>query len=189
MSPSRSTVAGACLFGTPCGRGARLSADGRYRYTLHRRWGDRPGAVVWIMLNPSTADDRVDDPTVRRCVGFTRAWGFDAAVVVNLYALRATDPAVLRAAADPVGPDNDAWLADLTRPAGLLRVAAWGAHRLAAARAADLLGRRVLPAAGLVCLGTTSTGQPRHPLYIPAGRRPQPYNPPTVDGHLGGAAR
>jgi len=175
-------VAGSCLFGRPAGWwGARLSADGRYRYTLDRRWGPRPGAVVWIMLNPSTADAGGDDPTIRRCVGFTRGFGYDALRVVNLFALRTTDPGVLRGAVDPVGPDNDRWLACVSRPAGRGPVvAAWGAHRLAAARAARLLGAGVLPRRGLTCLGQTAAGQPRHPLYLPAGRQPRPW-PGTPD--------
>jgi hypothetical protein len=166
------------LSARPDERTALLSADGAYRYTLTRRWGDRAPAVVWIMLNPSTADDAVDDPTIRRCVGFTRGWGYDAITVVNLYALRATDPDILRGAADPVGPDNDHTLSAHASAAVGLKVAAWGAHPLAAGRARHLLARGVLPAAGLACLGVTAAGQPRHPLYVPAAQPTRQWNPP-----------
>ena len=78
---------------------AVISQDERHRYSLTRRWGDGPRVCCWIMLNPSTADATTDDPTIRRCIGFTHAWGYDALTVVNLYAWRATDPADLRNAA------------------------------------------------------------------------------------------
>ena len=75
---------------------AVISQDERHRYSLTRRWGDGPRVCCWIMLNPSTADATTDDPTIRRCIGFTHDWGYDALTVVNLYAWRATDPADLR---------------------------------------------------------------------------------------------
>jgi hypothetical protein len=87
------------LFGD---RGATLSDCGRYRYRLWRRWADGP-TVLFVMLNPSTADADVDDPTIRRCIGFARSWGAGALEVVNLYAWRATQPAELKAAVGPVG--------------------------------------------------------------------------------------
>jgi hypothetical protein len=141
--------------------GARLSADGLYRYELWRRWGD--GRVLtWIMLNPSTADAEIDDPTIRRCVAFTKAWRYDAIRVVNLFALRATDPAELGQVEDPVGPENDAVLDSLGE---VDVVAAWGAHAMAATRVVDLQARGGLPA-GMRCLGMTKSGAPRHPLYV-----------------------
>src|SRR5262245_13227298 len=105
---------------------AELSPCGRYRYALTRTWGDPKKVVCWVMLNPSTADADQDDPTIRRCLGFSRAWGAGGLVVVNLFALRATDPDQLRIAADPVGPDNDSHLS--TAAFGRLVVAAWGAR-------------------------------------------------------------
>lgn len=153
-------------------RGAQLSGDGRYRYTLTRSWEHAPGwkrtaPAVWVMLNPSTADHEVDDPTIRRVVGFSRDFGFSQAIVVNLFALRATDPSALARADDPVGPLNDAVLATIAEGAGLI-VAAWGAHPFAQPRAAqvrELLGGQVM------CLGHTKAGHPRHPLYLPLTAR------------------
>ncbi len=164
---------------------ACLSDDGRYRYQLDRWWasGDR---LVWVMLNPSTADAAVDDPTIRRVRGFTRREGYDGFVVVNLFALRATNPAQLTAVEDPEGPANrDRLAAILNRPVDV--VVAWGANP-AAVPMADLI-RTWRPDAR--SLGHTKAGAPRHPLYV---RRDQPLTAawptsPTADpdpraGHL-----
>lgn len=163
-------------------RHARLSPDGRYRYALWREWKTpltQPTWATFVMLNPSTADHQVDDPTIRRCVGFARRLGANGLVVVNLYAYRATDPAELWRAADPVGPDGDATLTEFlglsARHGGPL-IAAWGAHaqsdRVAAVLAMHGADR-------FQALGLTKSGAPRHPLYLPATARPTP---------IGGAA-
>ena len=152
---------------------AVFSACGQYRYRLDRRWSAGGGNVVWIMLNPSRADAGTDDPTIRRCIAFSRLWGYGGMVVVNLFALRATHPDALYGMLDPVGPENDAHIAAVLRstagaaPPGPDIVAAWGAHPLAAGRSA-----LVLAAAGsnVLCLGTTRAGHPRHPLYVAAGQ-------------------
>lgn len=138
-------------------RNAYLSTDLRYRYLLHRRWGygDR---MAWIMLNPSTADSDIDDPTIVRCMGFARRWGFSGMVVVNRFALRSTDPDQLMASSDPFGPDNGQWLNIL--PNYQLVVAAWGSHK--AVRKLN----PPLPAVELQCLAVNGDGQPRHPLYV-----------------------
>ena len=139
---------------------ATLSADRAYRYLLTRRWGDGP-AMTWIMLNPSTADASDDDPTIRRCIGFARREGCAAIQVVNLFALRAADPRELRASPDPVGPGNDGFL--LARPAAACIVAAWGASGNFLGRSRKV--RVMLGGTALLCLGLTSAGEPRHPLY------------------------
>lgn len=123
------------------------------------------------MLNPSTADGCTDDPTIRRCVQFSRRWGFGGLAVANLFGLRSPDPIALRAAEDPVGPDNDTVLGALVAEAALV-VAAWGAHPVAGIRAAVI--RPVLGATH--CLGVTRGGHPRHPLYVPAATEPEPFN-------------
>lgn len=151
---------------------ATVSDDGMYRYDLTRGWG--PGRwVLWIMLNPSTADAMDDDPTVRRCRGFTRAWGYSGLVVVNLYAYRATNPHELIRADDPIGPANKRAIEGWLRHDRVdLAVAAWGA------RWADLgIPRLNVEGMGrdLWCLGRTKGGHPRHPLYLHRDCRPTRY--------------
>lgn len=158
-------------------RGAHISDDGRYRYGLIRRWGDGT-AATFVMLNPSTADGEQDDPTIRRCVGFARALGCDALLVVNLYAWRATKPEDLWTAEDPVGPENDYRLERHIRAAASADrplVAAWGAN------AREDRVRAVIAMRGadrLTALGVTKDGAPRHPLYLPASARPTPWRLP-----------
>lgn len=152
-------------------RTARLSACGRYRYLLTREWAPGPTAT-FVMLNPSTADAEHDDATIRRCLGFSRAWGCGGLAVVNLYALRSTDPAALWIADDPVGPANDRHLVDAAACTDGPLVAAWGANarpgRIAAVLALPGMDR-------LTALAVTKAGQPRHPLYLPGGLTPQPW--------------
>lgn len=154
---------------------ALISPDEVYRYSLTRRWAKGP-AVAWIMLNPSTADADVDDPTIRRVIGFSGSWGYAAAQVLNLYALRATDPADLWTHPDPVGPDNDAVLRASVRMVNTV-VVAWGAHPLAGRRALQVASR--LPPYRLLCLGVCQSGAPRHPLYVRADTAPAAWNPPA----------
>lgn len=147
--------------------GAVISDCGRYRYRLWRRWG-RGAHALFCMLNPSTADAQVDDPTIRKCIGFARRWGCDAIEVVNLFAWRATDPSALAGVEDPVGPDNEPHIIEAARAAELV-VVAWGgrpsgvdpsAFKERGARTARLLGGAPL------CLGRTFRGEPRHPLML-----------------------
>lgn len=144
---------------------AIISPCGTYRYSLTRPGEPNAarGPALFLMLNPSTADASLDDPTIRRCRGFAKAWDCAGIVVANMYALRATDPAALWVHPDPIGPDNDAWLAHLIREHETV-VCAWGANakaeRVAAVR--KMFHRLSAP----VCLGVTKHGAPRHPLYI-----------------------
>lgn len=145
---------------------ATISDCGLYRYSLLRHWGHEQGnRMLMIMLNPSTADASVDDPTIRRCIAFAKGFGYHGLVVTNLFAFRATDPGDLRLADDPVGPDNDKFI----RTAGTLyseAVCAWGAHGVLARR--DGVVRAMLNERGVktFALGLTKDGQPRHPLYL-----------------------
>lgn len=121
--------------------------------------GDEPRRLVFIGLNPSTADENKDDPTIRRCIGFAKRFGFDGVVMLNLFAFRATLPEVMKAAPNPVGPHNDAVIKSYL---GNTFIAAWGVH-------GSFLGRdrevsAMIPE--LFCLGTTKEGHPRHPLYL-----------------------
>jgi hypothetical protein len=154
---------------------AVISDCQKYRYCLRRSWPEETavsGKVLFVMLNPSTADASVDDPTIRRCIGFAQSWGFAELMVANLYAFRATQPSDLWLSEDPVGPDNDSWLDRLTSEADKI-VCAWGSN--ARDDRVDDFRRRMQTAnTPLTCLGTTKAGAPRHPLYI---RKTQPLEP------------
>lgn len=144
---------------------AVLSDDGLYRYRLTRRWGDGPDAA-FIMLNPSTADATQDDPTIRRCIGFAKREGCGSLTVVNLFAYRATDPKALLDAEDPRGPENQGYIERAIGEASIA-VAAWGSF-LWQNRRRLYPTPFVLDSDLLLCLGTTKTGEPRHPLYVKA---------------------
>ena len=148
-------------------RHAEIDASGTYRYRLTRTWAPDYDGVCWIMLNPSTADAVSDDPTLRRVIDFSRRWGFGSVTVVNLFALRATSPAALRHADDPVGRDNDGHIRAAVRECAVT-VAAWGCHGVLQAR--DCAVATLLTDLGrsAVCLGPTRAGHPRHPLYVQA---------------------
>jgi hypothetical protein len=150
--------------------GAIFSTDRRYRYSLWRRWG-KGHAVLFIGFNPSTANEMQDDPTIRRCMGFAKTWGYDALYMGNLFALRSTQPEVIAAVRDPVGPKNFDWLRRLYNRT-TTAVAAWGA--LAKPYPAQVHAVvRLLPV--LQCLGTTAAGHPRHPLYVRANTTLVPF--------------
>ncbi len=167
-------------------RRAVLSQCCTYRYSLSRYW--RPAgeagarACLFIMLNPSTADGRQDDPTVRRCMNYARAWHCRELHVLNLFALRATRPSALRGARDPVGPENKRYVRELamyiaraTLPDSPV-VCAWGNHGAFLDQDKTMLDW--LKAEGLApqCLRINgATGQPGHPLYLPHDLTPQPY--------------
>lgn len=147
---------------------AVISACQNYRYVLTRPTGiSRPGrgSGLFVMLNPSTADASQDDPTIRRCIGFARSWGYSTLVVANLYALRSPSPKALNEfPGDPVGPENDFWLSKLLREHENV-VCAWGAHAdPARVRQFKALADNMMDT--LWCLGTTKSGAPRHPLYV-----------------------
>lgn len=157
---------------------AILSPDLKYRYLLGRQWNATtaprllPKVVLWVMLNPSTADAEQDDPTIRRCISFSQMWGFDALAVVNLYALRSTNPSALKRHPDPVGPENNKIIRSALERADMV-LCAWGAPQMKYLERE----RRVLqmiregghaPRA----LGLTANGSPTHPLYIRADTQP-----------------
>ncbi len=149
---------------------ARLSPCRRYRFALWRTWDASLPRVMFIGLNPSTADETADDPTLVRCKNFARDWGFGGVCMANLFALRASDPRQLQYADDPVGRGNDRWLRRLYGEAGLV-VAAWGNGGALLDRAAAVtafLGP-------LHCLQRNRSGQPAHPLYQRATAQPVPF--------------
>lgn len=156
------------------GRSATISPCKLYRYTLARWWVEHPKRVaLWVMLNPSTADDEIDDRTIGRCIGFSKSWGLDGLIVGNLYALRSTDPKALASAADPVGPGNDKALYDAATLADVI-VCGWGSCGFVS----DERVREVLRIIGkpVHCLGVTASGMPAHPLYLPGDTLLREYN-------------
>lgn len=150
------------LFGFGAGS-AVFGGGGRYRYLLQRRWGTGNRFALYVMLNPSTADEEKDDPTVRRCIMRAQALGYDGIEVCNLFAFRATDPRQMMASQiDPVGPKNDVYIRAAARTAKLI-IVAWGAHGSYLSRDRAVLALLPRP---VYCLGRTAGGLPKHPLYI-----------------------
>jgi hypothetical protein len=155
-------------------RSAIISPDGVYRYSLSRSGWMGDGTLIWLLLNPSTADASVDDPTIRRVIGFTQREGYAEAVILNLFALRSTNPDVLVDHPDPVGEINDRYL--VTQTCSRRVVCAWGAHPVAAERGRTVM-HDALRFSTPLCLGVTAGGQPRHPLYLPKTAALIPYHP------------
>lgn len=154
---------------------AVLSPCRTYRYTLWRSWLGGSGHVMFVGLNPSTADEKLDDPTIRRCMGFAQTWGYAGLCMTNLFAYRATDPADMfahaQAGGDVIGPENDEWLRDAAGRTSVV-VAAWGAHGDFLHRAAAVQ-KLLLPK--LHYLRLTKGGHPGHPLYLPKTLTPVAY--------------
>lgn len=151
---------------------ATLSEDGKYRYWLLRQWGERE-RVVFLMMNPSTADASIDDHTIRKCMGFARLWGFDGIEVVNLFALRSTEPKAILMSVDPFGPDNNRHILE-TLASRKMAVCAWGCEDTLkrgsfTAKVKWIIAnlKRDLPNVEFKCLGKTKGGTPRHPLMLP----------------------
>ena len=145
---------------------ATLSPCRTYRYSLTREWGSGL-AVLFVGLNPSTADETQDDPTIRRCIAFAREWGYARLHMANLFAFRATKPGDMKNASDPVGPENDEHLAALANDSAIT-LAAWGVHGAFGGRHNTV--RVMLPR--LHYLRLTKGGHPGHPLYLPATLKP-----------------
>ncbi|AOY90515.1 hypothetical protein BKK79_00735 [Cupriavidus sp. USMAA2-4] len=159
--------------------GAILSDCEQYRYRLWREWDSGRPALGFIMLNPSTADHQVDDPTITRCLQRAIAGKYGRLEVVNLFPLRSTDPDGLLTHPAPLGDRadlNDAVIMDAIDRCAMV-ICAWGAHKAAPARAAEVL--RIIRMCGrgklLYHLGLNQDGSPKHPLYIAAKTRPQPF--------------
>ena len=151
---------------------ATLSPCRTFRYELWRRWTDSDSGsecryAMFVGLNPSTADETRDDPTIRRCISFAQDWGYDALCMTNLFAFRATKPKDMRQHSDPIGPDNDDHLIRCAKSAGVI-VAAWGVSGTYNGR--DMQVRALLP--NLHFLRLTARGHPSHPLYLPKSLTP-----------------
>ncbi len=150
----------------------------RYRYALTRIWDEAGSRVLFVMLNPSTATEIRNDPTVERCERRARALGFGAFRVCNIFAWRATDPREMRAADDPVGPENDAAILEGADWADRI-ICAWGTHGAHLDRGPAV--ERLLRGTGrpLYHLGLTRAGHPKHPLYIGYATKPMAWEVPA----------
>lgn len=145
-----------------------FSPDRGYRYVLRRDvrtlTAERRRVCMFIGLNPSTADERQDDPTIRRCIDYARRWGYDVLIMTNLFAYRATQPANMKKQAEPIGAENDRYLLECAGAADLI-VAAWGRHGNHLSR--DLAVAALLQNYDLRCFGRNKDGSPKHPLMQP----------------------
>jgi hypothetical protein len=149
--------------------------EGAYRYLLWRIWDASLPCALWILLNPSRADERRDDPTLRRCKAFTASWGFGGLEIVNLFALRTPYPRDLCQVADPVGAANDRHSIAAAKRATCI-ILAWGAH--GGYRQRDQAVLALLAAhtdLAPCCLGMTRSNSPRHPLYVAGNKRPSAF--------------
>ncbi|NET36903.1 MAG: DUF1643 domain-containing protein [Cyanothece sp. SIO1E1] len=152
---------------------AVIDPTATYRYSLWREWDSNAPTVGFMMLNPSTADDRTNDATIRRCIGFAQAWGYGSLAVVNLFAYRATHAQALLTTPDPVGPENDYHLLKISHQVSIL-VAAWGNQGTLQNRDQAVL-RILADSVPLYCLGKTQSNHPRHPLYMRRDTLPMVY--------------
>jgi hypothetical protein len=156
----------------------------QWRYTCWREWGvgtlpvsqlgirKKPESYVqFLCLNPSIADETIDDPTVRRCIDFAKRWGYGAFVMTNIFAWRDTDPEAMKKVAEPIGPDNDEWLVKIAREADLI-IGGWGKHGKHLFRGVKV--KQLITSIGkpIHCLEKNSDGSPKHPLYIAADKVP-----------------
>lgn len=154
-----------------------FSPDRRYRYYWRWTWNPQLPPLMVVGLNPSTADENVRDPTITRCSNYAVRWGYGALWMLNLFAYRATDPREMKAAADPVGPDNGQWLLEFAAEAqharGGMVLCGWGNHGTHLNRSLEVT--RLLEhnaRVDLYALRVTKAGQPQHPLYLPGDLKP-----------------
>lgn len=159
-------------------KGAELSDCGKYRYSLHRIWNEDLPKVMFIMLNPSKADADVDDPTIRRCIGFAKSWGYGGLYVGNLFAYRDTNPKGLFGAIDPVGMENDYYLALISGECKIA-VCAWGNSPIIKRINPEHkpLSNIKIP---LHYIDLSKDGTPKHPLYLKGDLKPQQYMEPSL---------
>lgn len=165
-------------------RDAAFSECGKYRWWLRRDWshqmfGEPDDPVVFVGLNPSIADAEIDDPTIRRCIGFAKNWGSTALIMVNLFPLIETDSKKLTACAAGAMDQNRREIYQQTKDAGMT-VVAWGAHDMARREGPNVIHHWIYGRP--MCLGLTKDGWPKHPLYLRRDTEPVPYRLPiTVD--------
>jgi len=170
------------LFGAaPPSSAAAFSPCRTWRYRLERVWDPVLPRAAFILLNPSTADETLDDPTIRRCIGFAKSWGMGGLVLGNAFALRSTDPYALQTHQDPVGPENNAHLAAIAAeaPDGVV-VCGWGFHARLGQRGRAVIELLERAGARPHTLKLTKWGEPGHPLYLRKDLEPMPYQLPPI---------
>ena len=141
-------------------KNATFSDCRKYRYALSRTWNGKKKTILFIGLNPSTANEKIDDPTIRRCINYAQNWGYGCLLMVNLFAYRTTMPSELKNVKNPIGNDNDLHIIELSKKADIA-VAAWGNEGSLLSRDKEV--KKILP--NLMCLKINKSGQPAHPLY------------------------
>ena len=149
--------------------GAVFSDCRKYRYALWRIWDGNKSLAMIIGLNPSTADETLNDPTITRCINFARSWEYGGVLVANLFGFRATSPNELRAYHEPVGKENDLWIHKIAKEA-VIKVAAWGNYGKFLNRSEKILASLDQ----LHCIQMNKSGEPAHPLYLKAELKPGP---------------
>ena len=145
-------------------KNATFSSCRKYRYSLSRIWDKKKKYVLFIGLNPSTANEEEDDPTIRRCVNYSKDWGYGGFIIVNLFAYRTALPSNLKKVKYPIGSENDKYIVTLSKKADIT-VAAWGNNGSLYSRDKQVLN--LVPS--LMCLKINKSGQPAHPLYLKKG--------------------
>ena len=150
---------------------ANISKDKIYRYTLSRTWDSTKPTVLFIGLNPSIADENIDDPTITRCINFAKDWGYGTLLMANLFAFRSTYPKEIYLIDDPIGKDNDHYLLECVKQSDLI-IACWGNNGTYLDR--EKIIKELVP--NLYCLQKNKNGTPHHPLRLPRDINPIPFN-------------
>ena len=152
---------------------AEFSLCKRYRYTLVRQWGEGPRSIAFIGLNPSTADEIKNDPTVAKCIRWAKKWDYDMMWMLNIFAIRSTDPKYLRMVHDPIGNENNKYISKITELTTTV-ICCWGTGGEFLQRGRQVFN--LLNHECILCLGTTKLGHPRHPLYLRNDTRPEVFS-------------
>ena len=150
---------------------ANISKDKIYRYTLSRTWDSTKPTVLFIGLNPSIADENIDDPTITRCINFAKDWGYGTLLMANLFAFRSTYPKEIYLIDDPIGKDNDHYILECVKQSDLI-IACWGNNGTYMDR--EKIIKELVP--NLYCLQKNKNGTPRHPLRLSRDINPIPFN-------------
>ena len=151
--------------------GAEFSKCRKYRYTLWRTWDESKPKIMFLGLNPSTADETKNDPTVTRCINYSKLWGYGGMYMMNIFAYRTTYPVELKKQLDPIGPDNNNWIKKISKSVDKC-VGAWGNDGEFLDRSIEIKGI----VKNLFCLKINGSGEPAHPLYLKSNLKPIKYN-------------